>query len=143
MNMREDLHKSGEDYLEAVLILTKQKGRVRSIDVAEYLNFSKPSICNAVSLLRKSGYLEMNTDHFLFLTKNGRAIAEEIYERHCFFTELLESVGVDHKTAEADACAMEHDISSVSFKHLEQAIHSCAAHRIMQAKRKRQGRNEF
>lgn len=135
MDIREDLHKSGEDYLEAILILTKQKGCVRSIDVAEYLNFSKPSVSKAVSLLRKSGYLEVNTDHLLFLTKNGRAIAEEIYERHCFFTELLESAGVDHKTAETDACAMEHDISSVSFKHLKKAIHSCAAHRIMKTKK--------
>ena len=65
MDIREGLHKSGEDYLEAILILTKQKGCVRSVDVAEYLNFSKPSVCNAVSSLRKSGYLEMDQDHFL------------------------------------------------------------------------------
>ena len=135
MEMKEGLHKSGEDYLEAILILTQQKGCVRSVDVAEYLNFSKPSVCNAVSLLRKCGYLEMDKDHFLFLTQSGRAIAEEIYERHCFFTELLESAGVDHKIAEADACAMEHDISSESFRHLKKAIPGCAAHKSMKAKK--------
>ena len=131
MDIREGLHKSGEDYLEAILILTNQKGCVRSIDVAEYLNFSKPSVSNAVALLRKSGYLEMDQEHFLYLTQSGREIAEEIYERHCFFTELLESAGVDHKTAESDACAMEHDISSSSFKRLKKAVHGCAGHRCM------------
>lgn len=124
MSSKEVLHKSGEDYLEAILILTKQKDRVRSIDVAEFLNYTKPSVCNAVSLLRKSGYLEVDNDHSLLLTERGRAIAEEIYERHCFFTKLLESAGVDHKTAESDACAIEHDISSVSFKHLKKHLRS-------------------
>ena len=135
MDIREGLHKSGEDYLEAILILSNQKSCVRSVDVAEYLNFSKPSVSNAVSLLREKGYLEMDKDHFLYLTQSGRAIAEEIYERHCFFTELLESAGVDRKTAESDACAMEHDISSVSFKRLEKAFHNCTAHKITKTRK--------
>lgn len=78
------LHASGEDYLETILILQKQCGMVRSVDVARYMSVSKPSVCRAVAVLRDGGFLEMDEDHFLYLTDAGRKIAEEIYARHRF-----------------------------------------------------------
>ena len=95
---------SGEDYLEAILVLRKQKGMVRSVDVARHMGVSKPSVCVAVNTLKDGGFLTMDEDHFLHLTDVGREVAEKIYERHCFFTEqLIIAAGVDPKTAEADA----------------------------------------
>ena len=116
------LHASGEDYLETILILQKQCGMVRSVDVARYMSVSKPSVCRAVAVLRDGGFLEMDEDHFLYLTDEGREIAEKIYERHQFFTEQLIAAGVDPKIAEADACRMEHAISSESFSKLAKAV---------------------
>ena len=115
------LHASGEDYLEAILVIQKQKGMVRSIDVVRHLNLSKPSVSHAVSLLQTGGFLMVDEDHFLHLTDLGREIAEKIYERHCFFTEQLIAAGVDPKTAEADACRIEHIISDESFDRLKEA----------------------
>lgn len=116
------LHASGEDYLETILILQKQCGMVRSVDVARYMSVSKPSVCRAVAVLRDGGFLEMDEDHFLHLTDAGREVAEKIYERHQFFTEQLIAAGVDPKIAEADACRMEHAISSESFSKLAKAV---------------------
>lgn len=116
------LHASGEDYLETILILQKQCGMVRSVDVARYMSVSKPSVCRAVAVLRDGGFLEMDEDHFLYLTDAGRKVAEKIYERHQFFTEQLIAAGVDPKIAEADACRMEHVISSESFARLKAAV---------------------
>lgn len=116
------LHASGEDYLETILILQKQCGMVRSVDVARYMSVSKPSVCRAVAVLRDGGFLEMDEDHFLYLTDAGREVAEKIYERHQFFTEQLIAAGVDPKIAEADACRMEHAISSESFAQLKAAV---------------------
>lgn len=116
------LHASGEDYLETILILQKQCGMVRSVDVARYMSVSKPSVCRAVAVLRDGGFLEMDEGHFLYLTDAGRKIAEEIYARHRFFTERLIAAGVDPETAEADACRMEHAISSESFARLKAAV---------------------
>ena len=99
------LHASGEDYLEAILILHMKKGTVRSVDVARHLGVSKPSVCHAVALLKDGGFLTM----------------ESIYERHCFFTEKLIAAGVDPKVAEADACRIEHIISAESFDRLKEA----------------------
>ena len=113
------LHASGEDYLEAILLLQKKKGMVRSADVARHLEVSKPSVCHAVATLKKGGFLLMDGDHFLHLTDLGREVAEKIYERHCFFTEQLIAAGVDPKTAEADACRIEHVISQESFLKLK------------------------
>ena len=115
------LHASGEDYLEAILVLHKKMGMVRSVDVARHMEVSKPSVCHAVATLRDGGFLMMDEDHFLHLTDVGREVAEKIYERHCFFTEQLISAGVDPKTAEADACRMEHVISQESFERLRDA----------------------
>ena len=115
------LHASGEDYLEAILILHMKKGMVRSVDVARRLGVSKPSVCHAVALLKDGGFLTMDEDFSLHLTDIGREVAERIYERHCFFTEQLIAAGVDPKVAEADACRIEHIISTESFERLKEA----------------------
>ena len=112
---------SGEDYLEAILVLQKKLGMVRSVDVARHMEVSKPSVCHAVATLRDGGFLTMDEDHFLHLTDVGREVAEKIYERHCFFTEQLITAGVDPKTAEADACRIEHTISQDSFEKIRRA----------------------
>ena len=111
---------SGEDYLEALLVLQTKKGMVRSVDLARHLGLSKPSISHAVSLLRDGGFLTMDADGFLFLTDSGRGIAEKIYERHQFFTEQLMAAGVDRLVAEQDACLIEHVISDASFEKLKE-----------------------
>ena len=116
------LHASGEDYLETILLLQKEKGMVRSVDVARYMEVSKPSVCHAVSTLKEGGFLTMDVDFFLHLTDVGREVAEQTYEKHCFFTRLLTEAGVDPKTAEQDACRMEHVISENSFRHLKQSM---------------------
>ena len=115
------LYASGEDYLEAILVLQKKLGMVRSVDVARHMEVSKPSVCHAVATLRDGGFLMMDEDHFLHLTDVGREVAERIYERHCFFTEQLITAGVDPKTAEADACRIEHIISQDSFEKIRRA----------------------
>ena len=116
------LHASGEDYLETILVLQKKLDMVRSVDVARHMEMSKPSVCHAVASLRDGGFLTMDEDHFLHLTDVGREVAEKIYERHCFFTEqLIIAAGVDPKTAEADACRIEHTISDESFSRLKEA----------------------
>ena len=113
------LHASGEDYLEAVLVLQKQKGMVRSVDVARHMDVSKPSVCHAVATLKNGGFLTMDDGFFLHLTNIGREVAEQIYEKHRFFTERLIAAGVDPETAEADACRIEHVISEESFLRLK------------------------
>ena len=115
------LHASGEDYLEAILILHKQKGAVRSVDVARHMDVSKPSVSHAVTTLRDGGFLTMDSDYFLHLTDVGREVAEQIYEKHRFFTDRLIEAGVDPETAERDACRMEHVISQESFERLRDA----------------------
>ena len=115
------LYASGEDYLEAILVLQKKLGMVRSVDVARHMEVSKPSVCHAVATLRDGGFLTMDEDHCLHLTDVGREVAERIYERHCFFTEQLIATGVDPKTAEADACRIEHIISQDSFEKIRRA----------------------
>ena len=115
------LYASGEDYLETILVLQKKRGMVRSVDVARHMEVSKPSVCHAVATLRDGGFLMMDEDHFLHLTDVGREVAERIYERHRFFTEQLIAAGVDPKTAEADACRIEHTISQDSFEKIRRA----------------------
>lgn len=113
------VHESGEDYLEAVLVLQRKKGKVRSIDLARHMGFSKPSISHAVGLLREGGLLIMDKEGFLHLTDSGREVAEKIYERHQFFTSRLIEAGVDPAQAETDACRIEHVISEESFQKLK------------------------
>ena len=118
------LHASGEDYLEAILVLHKKMGMVRSVDVARHMEVTKPSVCVAVNTLKDGGFLIMDENHFLHLTDIGREVAEKIYERHCFFTEQLIAAGVDPKTAEADACRIEHIISDESFSKLKESVNN-------------------
>ena len=115
------LYESGEDYLEAILMLQKRMGEsaVRSVDLARHMRFSKPSISHAVGVLKDGGFLIMDKDGFLHLTEEGREIAEKIYERHQFFTEQLIAAGVNETTAEEDACRIEHAISDESFQKLQ------------------------
>ena len=115
------LHASGEDYLEAILVLHKKMGMVRSVDVARHMEVTKPSVCVAVNTLKDGGFLIMDENHFLHLTDIGREVAEKSCERHCFFTGQLIATGVDPKTAEADACRIEHIISDESFSRLKEA----------------------
>ena len=118
------LHASGEDYLEAILVLQKKMGMVRSVDVARHMEVSKPSVCHAVATLKDGGFLTMDGDFFLHLTDVGRETAEQIYEKHQFFTIQLIAAGVDPKIAEADACRIEHVISEESFQRLKAAVKS-------------------
>ena len=120
VNMKKRLHESGEDYLETILILQKKLGMVRSVDVARYMEVKKPSVCVAVNSLKEGGFLTMDKDHFLFLTDIGKEVAEKIYERHQFFTQILIEAGVDPKQAEIDACKIEHDVSDQSFQKLKE-----------------------
>lgn len=113
------LQESGEMYLETILILSKEKNTVRSIDIAEYMGYTKPSISRAISLLKKGGFVIADSDGFLSLTEDGREIAEKIYERHTLLTEFLIRLGVDEKTAAEDACKMEHIISDQSFQAIK------------------------
>ena len=122
MPEKRKIHASGEDYLEAVLILQKQKGTVRSVDVARHLEVTKPSVCNAVATLRDGGFLTMDEDYSLHLTDVGREVAEQTYEKHRFFTDRLIEAGVDPDTAERDACRIEHVISDESFQCLKEAM---------------------
>ena len=114
------LKKSSEDYLETILIIKNQKGVVRSIDVAHYMDFSKPSVSRAVTNLRRDGYLEMKEDGELIFTPKGLSAAQNIYERHTILTQLLISIGVSEETAAADACRVEHAISSETFAKIKQ-----------------------
>ena len=116
------LHASREDYLEAILVLQKQKGMVRSVDVARHMEVSKPSVSRAVTTLKEGGFLTMDDDFFLHLTDLGWEVAEQTYEKHCFFTRLLTEAGVDPKTAERDACRMEHAISDDSFQKIKSGL---------------------
>lgn len=116
------LQESGEMYLETILILSQEKKYVRSIDVCEYMGYSKPSISRAVSILRNNGYLDMDDKGYLTLTDQGRAVAEKIYERHRVLTKILQSVGVDSAAAAEDACRIEHVISDKSFDAIKKYI---------------------
>ena len=115
------LYASGEDYLEAILVLKNKLGMVRSVDVARHLEVTKPSVCHAVATLRDGGFLTMDSDYFLHLTDVGQEVAERIYEMHRFFTDRLIEAGVDPETAERDACRIEHVISEETFERLKVA----------------------
>ena len=116
------IYASGEDYLEAVLVLQKKKGMVRSVDLARHMGFSKASISHAVGVLKNGGFLTVDEDGYFHLTEDGREVAEKIYERHQFFTEQLVAVGVDRESAERDACRIEHAISEEAFQKLKASV---------------------
>ena len=115
------LQESGEMYLETILILS-QRGAVRSLDVAEYMHFSKPSVSRAVSLLKNGGFIIVDKNGFIELTDAGRGVAESMYERHRLLTSLLTMLGVDEDTAAEDACKIEHDISEKSFEAIKKHV---------------------
>ena len=111
-------HKSEEsieDYLETILILNRQLANVRSIDIANELSYSKPSVSVAMKNLRQKGYIAVSEEGFIRLTEEGRALAETVYERHSVLSQWLIRLGVNPETAIADACRMEHDLSAESF----------------------------
>ncbi|MDD7671180.1 MAG: metal-dependent transcriptional regulator [Ruminococcus sp.] len=115
------LQESGEMYLETILILS-QRGAVRSLDVAEYMHFSKPSVSRAVSLLKNGGFIVVDKNGFIELTDAGREVADSMYERHRLLTSLLTMLGVDEETAAEDACKIEHDISEKSFEAIKKHV---------------------
>ena len=115
-----NLYVSGEDYLEAILVLYKKFGSVRSVDIARHMGVSKPSVCHAVNVLCDGGFLTKDDKHFISLTEEGRKVAEKIYERHKFFKEQLISAGVSPNIAETEACRIEHCISDESFLKLKE-----------------------
>lgn len=113
------IQESGEMYLESIYVLSQRSAQVRSVDVGEYLGYSKPSVSRAVGLLRSGGYLVMDKDGLLTLTETGLQIAKKIYERHTLISQLLERLGVSPQVAAADACKIEHAISDESFEAIK------------------------
>ena len=114
------IHESAEMYMETIFLLSKQLPHVRSIDVAEHMGYSKPSVSRAVSLLKQEGYVLMDADGFLTLTQSGQAVAEKIFERHKVLSRMLIALGVSPEIAAEDACKIEHVISDRSFEAIKQ-----------------------
>lgn len=117
------VHKSGEDYLEAILVIQEEKGNCRSIDVARHLGVSKPSVSVAMNLLREDQMITTDAEGLLHFTEAGRTLAEAIYRRHCLIRDFLIHIGVPVEVAKADACKMEHDVSEETVKCLEDFCH--------------------
>lgn len=116
------IQESGEMYLETILVLSKKIGNVRSLDVANEMNYSKPSVSRAMGILKSEEYIVIDDDGFITLTSSGAKIAKKIYERHVVISDLLVSIGVDRKTADLDACRIEHVISDKTFKAIKKKI---------------------
>jgi len=116
------LQESGEMYLETIYRLSKQSSSVRSIDISEYMGYSKPSVSRAVSLLKQGGYIVMDNDNYITLTESGMEIAEKIYSRHTVLTEVLMMLGVSEEVASEDACRMEHTISDETFEAIKRHV---------------------
>ena len=113
------MKESGEMYLESIYVLCSEKSSVRSIDVAERMNYSKPSVSRAVGLLKKDGYIEVDKDGYITLTDEGKNMANKIFERHTLLTKMLVSLGVPKEVASSDACRMEHVISEETFNAMK------------------------
>ena len=113
------IQESGEMYLESIYVLSQTLPQVRSVDVGEYLGYSKPSVSRAVGLLKTGGYLVMDKDGSLSLTESGLEVAKKIYDRHTLIAQLLERLGVSKETAANDACKIEHAISDESFEAIK------------------------
>ena len=116
------LHESGQMYLEAIYVLSGQRPVVRSIDVGEYLGYSKPSVSRAMGILKKNGYVIADADGALKLTDEGRAVAETMYSRHTVLTKMLTALGVPEAIAAEDACRIEHVISEETFDAIKQHL---------------------
>ena len=113
------IQESGEMYLESIYVLSQKSSVVRSIDVGEYMGYSKPSVSRAMGLLKKGEYIEIDRDGHITLTEKGLTVAQKIYERHTVLTELLIRLGVDREIASEDACKIEHAISDESFRAIQ------------------------
>lgn len=120
------MQESAENYLESILVLSQQKGMVRSIDIVNAMNFSKPSISNAMRRLRENGYIRMERSGWITLTDKGREIAESVYERHTLLTGYLITLGVSRETAAEDACRIEHVLSRETFECIRKHAQSHA-----------------
>ena len=116
------LMESGEMYLETILILSQRLTQVRSIDIADEMNYSKPSVSRAIGILRNGGYINVDNGGYITLTETGRTVAENIYERHKTLTDALIRIGVSEKTAADDACRVEHYISEETFQALKNVL---------------------
>ena len=121
------IHESAEMYLETIYSLSRTNATVRSVDVAEALSYSRPSVSRAVGLLKNDGYLVVDQDGFLTLTQTGKALAEKIYERHTVLAAALIALGVDHETAAEDACKIEHVISDKTFDAIKEHMKNYTA----------------
>ena len=117
------LNSSAEMYLETIFVLCQEKNTIRSIDIAEHMGYSKPSVSRAVGLLKKDGYITVDEGGHILLTAAGEAYAKKIYERHTVLTNVLILLGVDEKTATEDACRIEHVISDRSFDAIQRYLH--------------------
>ena len=116
------IKESAENYLEAILMIKLKKGNVRSIDVANHLNFTKPSVSVAMKNFREEGYINMDSEGSITLTEKGQEIAERMYELHQIIAKALMALGVDEATAYEDSCKIEHDISDVSFEKIKEHL---------------------
>ena len=117
------LQESAEMYLETIYLLSQKRSNVRSIDVAEHMGYSKPSVSRAVSLLKQGGYVTMDQDGFLLLTEDGKAVAAKVFERHTVLSRFLVSLGVSEDTASEDACKIEHVISDETLAAIKHSLH--------------------
>lgn len=117
-----ELHESGEMYLETILVLKNRLGYVRSIDIANEMNVSKPSVSRAVGLLKENGYITLDPNGMILLTGTGQSVAEKIYERHEILTQYLKALGVSGDAAAHDACKIEHVISDETFNIIKQKL---------------------
>ena len=116
------IQESGEMYLETIHILSQKRGAVRSIDVCEYMGYSKPSVSRAMGILKNAGYITVDKHGYITLTDEGLKIAQRMYERHTLLTSLLVTLGVDEETATDDACKIEHHISEASFDAIKNFV---------------------
>ncbi len=116
------LKPSGEMYLETIFVLSQKKSSVRSIDIAEHMNYSKPSVSRAVGNLKRANYISVDKDGYITLTDDGLALAQKIYERHTILSKVLMMLGIDEETASEDACRIEHVISEKSFKTIKKYV---------------------
>jgi len=116
------LLESGQMYLESILILSKERTNIRSVDVSEYMGFTKPSVSRAIGLLKSGGYITVDTDGYITLTETGAEVAHKMYDRHSLLTEFFVSLGVSSETATNDACKIEHHISDETFEAIKKHV---------------------
>lgn len=120
--MKLNIHESAEDYLERILMLSKKMSKVRSIDIAVDMNYSKPSISRAIKNLKENGYINVDANGNITLTEKGFEVANRIYERHTILTKIFVALGVSQETAASDACKVEHDLSPETFEALKKYL---------------------